>query len=393
MTVTFNLALALLALQSPALSLEDGAQVALAFAERARLGAAGVAVGSAEPLTLRSSRLLPGSQEATYQLGTATVRVDLIRRSVASFAEDFSGVSLAWSESERLDERQLEALASELLRNAGISGRAVVHHADLYGANGPEGSICIHALPTSGGIPFAYDWAVLLTVEHRSGRLYQLTRLNSHLPEVPPQASPELGPDAARLAMASEILVARPQAALLAAAKDARLVYWAPRHPDSYTVNRLTEAQIQMGRENTAILVYWAYFLAESVAPNKPGPAFEAFLDARTGRLLALEAFEGPWAGLSLEDQLRPFGWDLGPGPIAVTIGGKTHELSHADVLKVQQASPSEAGVPVLLQRARLILNALYYPKANLLSVGEGKLRSFGRPSSDLEAFLKRRKS
>ncbi len=388
MTVSFTLAIAFMGCQSPALSLGEGEQLARAFTERARLGRLGAVAGDASPLVLRSRRVLPGGGSAVYELGSAKVRVDLIRRSIASFTEDFSGVDLVWSESERMGEQELESLATELLRVAGISGRAVVHHVDLYGSNGPEGSICAHALPTSAGIPFAYDWAVLLTVEHRSGRLYQLTRLNPDLPEPPPLATPALSPAAARLTMASEILVARPQVALLAAAKDAKLVFWAPRGADSFAVNRLTEAQAQMGRENKALLAYWAYFLAEPLSPHEPGPAFEAFLDARTGRLLAINAFEGPWAGEPGGAVPRPFGWDLGPGPLTITLGGKTYELSSADVLKVQQGSPNEPGVPVLLQRARLILNALYYPKAILLSVGEGKLRSFGRPDEELKKAL-----
>ncbi|WKZ80406.1 MAG: hypothetical protein QY327_00635 [Fimbriimonadaceae bacterium] len=147
-------------------------------------------------------------------------------------------------------------------------------------------------------------------------------------------------------------------------------------------------------REYRTVLVYDVYYEDANARPH-PGsgfrPGWYIRVDAITGKLLVVEK-TGTGFGASTSKPV-PFGWDLGPGPIAATMGGKSHGLSNADVLKVQTGSPNEPGVPVLLQRARLILNALYYPKANLLSVGEGKLRSFGRPSSDLEAFLKRGKS
>lgn len=141
-------------------------------------------------------------------------------------------------------------------------------------------------------------------------------------------------------------------------------------------------------REWRTVLAYDVRYEDESyVMPPGRGPALWHFVvDAISGRLLVVEEPDPGFGAGPI--RLRTFGWDLGPGPIAVTVGGKTHELSHADVLKVQQASPNEPGVPVLLQRARLILNALYYPKANLLSVGEGKLRSFGRPDEELKKAL-----
>lgn len=142
-------------------------------------------------------------------------------------------------------------------------------------------------------------------------------------------------------------------------------------------------------REYRTVLVYDVYYEDANARPH-PGsgfrPGWYIRVDAITGKLLVVEK-TGTGFGASTFKPVS-FGWDLGPGPIAVTMGGKTHELSHADVLKVQKGSPSEPGVPVLLQRARLILNALYYPKANLLSVGKGKLRSFGRPDEELKKAL-----
>ncbi|BBO24209.1 MAG: hypothetical protein AMXMBFR19_07290 [Chthonomonadaceae bacterium] len=142
-------------------------------------------------------------------------------------------------------------------------------------------------------------------------------------------------------------------------------------------------------REWRTILAYDVALEEESQPPyffSGRKPSWRVIVDAITGKLLAV-APPGRSIGASRKKPV-PFGWDLGPGPLTITLGGKTYELSSADVLKVQQGSPNEPGVPVLLQRARLILNALYYPKANLLSVGEGKLRSFGRPDEELKKAL-----
>ncbi|MCK6631789.1 MAG: hypothetical protein L6Q31_05375 [Fimbriimonadaceae bacterium] len=142
-------------------------------------------------------------------------------------------------------------------------------------------------------------------------------------------------------------------------------------------------------REYRTVLVYDVYYEDANARPH-PGsgfrPGWYIRVDAITGKLLVVEKISSGF-GASTSKPV-PFGWDLGPGPLTITLGGKTYELSSADVLKVQQGSPNEPGVPVLLQRGRLILNALYYPKANLLSVGEGKLRSFGRPDEELKKAL-----
>ncbi|KAA0232120.1 MAG: hypothetical protein EDM74_13795 [Armatimonadetes bacterium] len=170
--------------------------------------------------------------------------------------------------------------------------------------------------------------------------------------------------------------------------KPLRLRAWYPMELN-FIYHDLPFDRVAYEREYRTVLVYDVYYEDANARPH-PGsgfrPGWYIRVDAITGKLLVVEKISSGF-GASTSKPV-PFGWDLGPGPIAVTVGGKTHELSHADVLKVQTGSPNEAGVPVLLQRARLILNALYYPKANLLSVGEGKLRSFGRPDDEMKKAL-----
>lgn len=206
---------------------------------------------------------------------------------------------------------------------------------------------------------------------------------------LPPDLTPRISlQDARRAVLAAIARHIGPVALAEVDWRPLRLRAWWPAEMN-FIFQDIPFDHVAYAREWRTMLVYDVFYEDANARPDSSGfrPGWFIRIDAMTGKLLAVEQ-TGRSIGAPPASKPVPFGWDLGPGPIGVTVGGKTHELSSADVLRVQKGSPNEPGVPVLLQRARMILNALYYPKANLLSVGEGKLKSLGRPDDELRKAL-----
>ncbi|WKZ80407.1 MAG: hypothetical protein QY327_00640 [Fimbriimonadaceae bacterium] len=289
-----------------------------------------------------------------------------------------------------IDDALCLSIAQAVYRRAGFADRLVMDQRTSIQAEIGFYEIEARFLRMAGDVEIDPSLDVYFRYHATSGQVLEMRVMPD--PILPPVLTPRISlQDARRTVHAAIARHIGPVVLSEVDWKPLRLRAWYPMELN-FIYHDLPFDREAYEREFKTVLVYDVYYEDANARPH-PGsgfrPGWYIRIDAMTGKLLVVEKISSGF-GASTSKPV-PFGWDLGPGPIAATVGGKTHELSHADVLKVQQASPNEAGVPVLLQRARLILNALYYPKANLLSVGEGKLRSFGRPSSDLEAVLKGR--
>ncbi|MCK6631787.1 MAG: hypothetical protein L6Q31_05365 [Fimbriimonadaceae bacterium] len=289
-----------------------------------------------------------------------------------------------------IDDALCLSIAQAVYRRAGFADRLVMDQRTNIQAEIGLYGVEARFVRMAGDVEIDASLDVMFRYHATSGQVLEMRVMPD--PILPPVLTPRISlQDARRTVHAAIARHIGPVVLSEVDWKPLRLRAWYPMELN-FIYHDLPFDREAYEREFKTVLVYDVYYEDANARPH-PGsgfrPGWYIRVDAITGKLLVVEKISSGF-GASTSKPV-PFGWDLGPGPIAATMGGKTYELSHADVLKVQTGSPNEPGVPVLLQRARLILNALYYPRANLLSVGDGKLRSFGRPSSELEAVLKDR--
>ncbi|NOG39625.1 MAG: hypothetical protein HND43_09570 [Armatimonadetes bacterium] len=286
-----------------------------------------------------------------------------------------------------IDDALCLSIAQAVYRRAGFADRLVMDQRTSIQAEIGLYGVEARFVRMAGDVEIDASLDVMFRYHATSGQVLEMRVMPD--PILPPVLTPRISlQDARRTVHAAIARHIGPVVLSEVDWKPLRLRAWYPMELN-FIYHDLPFDRVAYEREYRTVLVYDVYYEDANARPH-PGsgfrPGWYIRVDAITGKLLVVEK-TGTGFGASTSKPV-PFGWDLGPGPIAATMEGKTHELSHADVLKVQTGSPNEPGVPVLLQRARLILNALYYPQANLLSVGEGKLRSFGRPDDELKKAL-----
>jgi len=375
--------------QSELISLTQGEELARRFVQRARKGAFGQIAGTAGPLDLRQATLVDDGRQAAYDFGSAGVRVDRRQAAVTVFHESFSGIDPTWRADNALASNQLSVLANEIYVAAGFSGPLIMYSIDSHGRNGPEGSYCLHLLPTYAGVPFTYDSAVTIIVEHATGRVYTFTVWNR--PDPPDSLTPGIGLSIARVLASEAVFRYRPAVTQIFEKHPVRLAIWRPRLtnggiPD-YARHSLAETQLARARQGKGLLVYWTYLHDfGSYRGEMPQRAYEVFLDASDGRALAIDALEAGQGGGTFRhgNRSNPFSWDLGLGPIEISRGRKRCVVEAADVMQCSAPRSKVVGKEFVLRRARLAVFCQFDAASGVLWTTVGKRRVFGKPNANL---------
>lgn len=108
-----------------------------------------------------------------------------------------------------------------------------------------------------------------------------------------------------------------------------------PNNPNCF----LSPAEIQMGRNNQGMLVYYGYFGDQATYNADAGLSyhrFYAYVDAQTGALLDVDYTTGWGLGLTVgsKNKVRgPLSWDWAPGPTTVSTAGFSAKAALGDVV------------------------------------------------------------
>jgi hypothetical protein len=177
-----------------------------------------------------------------------------------------------------------------------------------------------------------------------------------------------------------------------------RLAMWRPvvEAPQIYKVFDLSPEQRARAQANTCTLVYWGSFHAESpyVDPfenenaGRPGPLVQVYVDAMTGRVLAIEGGDYGIGGDSRPRPKAPFGWDIGPADMTVQAGSKSVAVKDARVDLCPPKGDPKQGVELFLSFAHVTLRCRFDPKTGLLSTIRDGQVSFGKPNEALLAAI-----
>jgi hypothetical protein len=250
----------------------------------------------------------------------------------------------------------------------------------------------LQSVPKHGGVPFHPQFDVTILIDHQTGKLDTLMRT---IPCHPPQnLVPAIDLQTARARMMSHLFSIRPHLTQVSEHHQVQLMIWRPLTrggPYDY----LTAQQREMAQNNQGMLVYWTW-VHDTGEPPSPklgtGPPYEIVLDAATGRVLYVGAYEGGWGGSgeAPSGELPSLAWDLGDGSLRIFAEGRSVEVRDASVEPVEAAPPTGKEIPVLLHREGRTVRALFDPAAGTLRMERGAERIGGRPDAALLEALRR---
>ncbi|MBX3117784.1 MAG: hypothetical protein KF784_01875 [Fimbriimonadaceae bacterium] len=327
---------------------------------------------------------------ARYEYGTQGFAVDMRTHLIRGYS---NGAQEAVDPT--LPDLSEETLLSMLEPFAEMSGYEWPF--DLYLAEDRGDAAFFHLLPAYRGVSFTYGAAVTAEIERKHGILKSYT--GSFPPTPPADLSPAITVEQARAKLTASILSNYVRVDTLFERHRVRLAIWDPfergqdrsRGKLGWQHDYLLPEHIQAGQRKQGILVYWAYYHDTVYSHGEPRMAFDVKLDAKTGRILSIDAAgaEGMGGGGSIGVS-APFSWDLGLGTIGIAYNGRTQTVIDADAIATAKVSkPPTEGKEVTLQRGRLIIRAKFDPKSGLLWSGRGKSLRYAIPNARLLEGLK----
>lgn len=112
---------------------------------------------------------------------------------------------------------------------------------------------------------------------------------------------------------------------------------------------------------------------------------------ARSGQLLYIERESGSIGGGHPPKVAAPFRWDWGVGPTEVLARGSAWSTPSGDVENLAGAPPwvSSKWKPVILRRARLLVNAEFDVLTGLVRTLGTSRTTYGRPNESLRKVLR----
>lgn len=380
-----------MSLQSP-LSPAEGVQRAQAFLKLAQEGVVPGNVGSLPDISGPS--LIPESSKWMFSIGEGNrgLQMDFRSGKITLFRDEFDELHEAYQETSALPLAKLVPFCERLYAQAGYVGGLSLYSQDLDGTNGPPASIMLHFLPKHQGVSFLYESAVLIRLEHRTGRVEVFDVWER--PRPPALVSPQVSGDVARLKGYQKMLETRPRFQQLWERHPMRLGIWKPQldavgqHP--YDFFDLNTAQLERVRGGEGLLVYWTYLHdPTSYVGDFVGRVADVWVDAASGRVLALDADEvGIGGGTITNKKSTPFGWNIKGSEIKVYSKFGVASCRNATVSLQKPPGGFEGHANYLLRMDKLTIRCQYDRKLKLLRTFRDGLPSYGRPSATLTSAI-----
>jgi hypothetical protein len=140
--------------------------------------------------------------------------------------------------------------------------------------------------------------------------------------------------------------------------------------------------------EKRNLLAYKTLFADLSRGPDRH-PYSHVIVDAMTGHVLERSDWSYGIGGGSAKKK-QPLQWDWGTGPTEVVSKNKSCFVPESDVRQVRSGAGKEKGIPIILRRGRLSVQAWFHPKSGLVSKRTGRKITFARPTANLLAALRK---
>ena len=245
-------------------------------------------------------------------------------------------------------------------------------------------------LPTSGSIAYCADTALArVSINSYSGRLTALGCSLYNPPELPASLTPALELIVGTVTLRAHIFALNPELEGLYDFREIRLGLWVPQAPVGHrVVSGLTPAQIQAGKENRAMLVYWGTLL-NGPTEEESNRSFRVYIDAHTGKLLSYwEGLKSGGFGGEKAKRRAPFAWDIGPATLTLSCGKKSRSVPQARIERVgaKTFSPTQKDLAITL--GRFTFRADYDAKQGLLRHKSPNGATYGRPDAVTQGAL-----
>ena len=286
----------------------------------------------------------------------------------------------------------LQNQAREYLRSAGHDSPFVLYQIDDEGFYGRRCHFWF--LPTIQSVPVCDGAAIVhLVMNSYSGRLLKLSVPSEYLPTLPPSIEASMSLMDGKATLRGHIFALNPELEGLYDFREIRLGLWVPQAPVGHrVVSGLTPAQIQAGKENRAMLVYWGTLL-NGPTEEESNRSFKVYIDAHTGKLLSYwEGLKSGGFGGEKAKRRTPFAWDIGPATLTLSCGKKSTKVPHARIERVGAKAFSPTLRNLALTLGRFTFRADYDAQQGLLRHKTPNGATYGRPDAALRAALTRLK-
>ncbi len=325
------------------------------------------------------------------QFVNAVATVDLRTGNVVGYA-DLRGLRSdeeAWSPLKCLSSEQLIGIARRTYAQAGF--REPLEPFMVSGETAAEPRrFNLFMLRTRDGIPFTHQYGIEMTLDYATGRLVSYGCMQLHTPNHPASLTPSIDPFEASHRMIAKIFACYPMVSELVESNSVRLgVFLAYTPAELFPIRDLTEDQVQRAQANIGELVYWASYRS----PEYRSAHFTVYVDAKTGRVMAIETSFGGNSGLGGRARKSPaFGWAIGPGPIELMADGRRSIRLWGSIERASAARPYDdvwtKGAPIVLRVGKLAVRCRFGKERGTLATIVGGKMSFGLPDRNVKAAL-----
>lgn len=250
----------------------------------------------------------------------------------------------------------------------------------------PIGTLLVTVTPTVRGVPYGSSTIAGLRIDPLYGRLLVFM----YAPAAAPPASmvPAIGLAEAR-SRAIEELERFHSVTNVEEIEPLELCIVRPEKKARGLEEWLTPSQLALGAADRGILVYEGLYGDPTIrdALGKPFDRYEVRTCPESGRALALRHMV-PFGGGGSAAKPVPFAWDLGPGPIRLSVGAWSRTVN-GSVDLVPPPLSFDADRKVGLTVGRLSVRAEYDPRQHLLRTKVGKGYRYGKPSAGVARSLR----
>ena len=287
--------------------------------------------------------------------------------------------------SNAISEERCKTLALAYFHAAGweeddLLFREVVPAAEQFNNKSQEAVWRISAQRVHNGVVIDWRHPVELELEPTTGQLASFL-VDSRGSELSEPRVPSISLAAARQAMVAEVF-RQFRVGTLEESIPMYLCAFDPSHTSTKESDFSSAIAVQALRQGKVLLA-WDCEVHITDGPRERWA--RVVIHARSGQLLYIERENGSIGGGKPPKAAVPFRWDWGVGPVEVLASGKAWSTAAGDIENAKPPkTPGKAWVPIVLRRARVLVQAEFDPQSGLVRTRGTARTTYGGPNRSL---------